>query len=294
MPFSVITQNPDIVWDHYLHWPEPTPSVLLPGPVLAGMYQYQSLGSRLDLTTQTQPLVTAVATVGAPGGGNTVSAQQAPGVASGWPFVETSAGGAAGTARLIALGGLQTTLALNTNNNNALAAGGDLFSSLRVWWLRAWIKWVAIAAGDPTQNAGIVVMPQDAATVGWPGNGVGVTNRGGVGIVGDGAGQWTHRSYNRTGISLARYTEVLPAHVLTEWNQADFLMLSQRPGVDSSFQFWWNGSLVTTRDWTAADLEAQAGNEWHWIPWSRVDDQGRFQMVCEMRVGRFLVTGQEV
>lgn len=295
MPFSQATQPPEQRWDLWQSWPEPQGPATLPDPITVGTdtHFHTRCGDRQDGQNITIPACESQA-VGGGAGGATQLTSQIGGVSYGWPWGQMSVGGVVGGSRTLGMEGFHARVATDPNNVYPLPPGCSLVSPLRVWWLRVLLRWHQVA-GDPTAGSGIVVMPQNGVVTGWPGNAVGATNRGGFGIVGDGAGQWVHRSYNRTGIYSLRYENALPAHTLATWNQVDFVIFSQRPGgVAAQFELWWNGSLITTRDWTGADLEPAAIREWMWVPHARVDDQGATLWRCELKIGRYNTQGAEV
>lgn len=294
MSFPVVTQAPRQRWDLWQTWPEPDGNRPLPDPITAGdTYYLTQFGIRRDGPATTIPAVETTASGGGAGGASQVACQVG-GVTYGFPWGQSSVGGVVGASRIVGMEGFHARVAVDPNNVYPLPAGASLFPVLRVWWLRVLLRWHQVA-GDPTAGAGVVLMPQNGAVTGWPGNAVGANNRGGMGIVGDGAGQWVHRSFNRTGINLQRYENALPAHTLAEWNAVDFIIYSQRAGnVNAQFELWWNGSRITTRDWTGTDLEGMALNEWMWVPHVRVDDQGAILWRCELRAGAYTPDGTEV
>jgi hypothetical protein len=180
------------------------------------------------------------------------------------------------------------------NPTAVLAPGATMPSLMRVLWLSALIRAQNIASLNATENAGVVLQPMTNDQRSWPGDPVGVTNRGGMAIVGNGAGQWQHVSFNRAGILLQRYAVALPVHNTENWNLAEWVITGARPGQPATFEFWFNGQLVTTRSWLGADLELPQGQESRWYPCLASDDQIGISAVFHLRMGRYTKTGIEI
>lgn len=174
---------------------------------------------------------------------------------------------------------------------------GALWPSLaRVYWLTAWIRWRGTAGTlVPDNRTGVTVMPVEIGDNTYWQSRLPPNNRGGVSICGDGAGQWQHCSWDRSGSLVLRYAQALPAHDITLWSAADFVFVSSQAAQAATFQFWFNGELITTRDWLGTDLERPVGYEYNWQPNSRnMGGDGDLYEMFHMRQGRFLPTGVEL
>ena len=152
---------------------------------------------------------------------------------------------------------------IDTGTSFNLAAGAEWSSWTRAYWLKFLIQ---CPDATPDGRNGVFMIPRNNDVPAWPDRNIGVNQSGGFGIYGDGAGQWTYGSFDRTGPWSAREIVALPAHVLTEWNQVDIVMIGERVGQPAEMQFWFNGALQLTRNWLGADLEPPVANEWRWVP----------------------------
>jgi len=182
-----------------------------------------------------------------------------------------------------------------------LPAGASWPSINRVWWLRLLVSYDDLGGGNAGDGTGVLVMPEDLAQVGWTTELVGAQNRGGFGLTGDGAGQWRYASYDRTGVGLLRENVALPVHTMLDYNLAEWVIVGARPGFNSYVEFWFNNTLILTRNWLGALLEPIGGvgaanpNEWCWVPHARILNQAAlFIAAGVMRTGRFLRDGTEI
>lgn len=177
-----------------------------------------------------------------------------------------------------------------------LAAGVALPSIERVYRLR-----IFLFTDDPItlQTTRILMTPfitSGGAAPNRVSNAVGISNKGGFGIGGDGAGQWQYQSYNRAGINLFRETVALPAHDMAQVNCFEAVRINATSGADASWVFRWNGEDFLSRDYTGVLLEPPLSGEWSYAPVietiGTIDQKPFYRFNC--RWGRFLPTGVEV
>jgi len=287
MPISTVVPAPSIVFDQELTWPVPaandTLSVNLGVPVNRALYQ----GSALIDQSQVDSISRSNASTGA---GTFRLIAGLGGVPQGFPFIRLDSPGAGYLEQ-----GLEGFAAIGSTNQTTLPPGLVFPSSMRVYHLSVLWRYFPVAGPIPAANYGFLMVPQNAPTHGWPLELVGAQNRGGFGLVSDGAGQWVYRSFNRAGVGLIRETVALPPHTLDAWHQFEYQILFDRPGLPASMEFWFNGNLVLTRNWQGALLEPKtAVNEYNFTPRVRVDDQGQFCFVMHMKRGRFTRAGLEI
>jgi len=292
MPFESVVPAPAIIYDHQITWPFPyatdTLTAVLGAPIHRGLYR----GIITDDGITNNQLFVSNAASGS-GSFRIVGALNT--VTQSFPCGRLDSP-TAGHFREVGAEGLS---AIGSTLQTTLPAGAAFPSATRVYQLETLLRYVPIAGATPAANlAGLVIMPQNAPLQGWPTNVVGATNRGGMGIVADGAGQWTYRSFNRAGVALVRETVPLPAHTMDAWNRVLFQFIFDRPGLPATFELWWNGSLVLSRNWGGGLLEpiGTAGDlhEWNWVPHIRTDDQGQLAWTFDMKRGRFTAAGLEI
>lgn len=286
MPIPLIVPPSTPQWDYELSYPAPRGNILVPSGVVAGRGDYLANGRVWYNTTSLSRSVELLATAG---GGTTVHSIDFGGANGGFLYVRKA--GTAGWQRND-LNGMRCVTPVDPAVT--IAAGASLPSSQRVWILQVLLRW-EVVGGNPGNLSGVIVQPDNnAAQHGWPTEPVGASNRGGFGIVGDGAGNWVHNSYDRTGVALVRYTNVLAAHDITEWNLAEFQIIGNRPGIPATLEVWFNGALVTTRNWTGADLELPQAQECRFVPWIGEGPNGTSCFAMHVRRGRFTRLGVEL
>lgn len=283
MPLSTLVQTPGLVWDQVFTFPWPryedthpqTPGFPLSrfamnvGGVQRENSYVWSYSTRTNNMTATNYALTA------PTGGPSYFQINSAGIGTG----------------IVGLDAMRCQTDIGTGF--ALAAGAEHSSDRRVWWLK-WLMQSPTAA--PDIRCGLVLTPANNGNVTrWVDN---AATHGGAGFTGDGAGQWQYASYNRAGPGVVREVLALPAHVLTEWNMFELLVISERPGIPASLQVWFNGALIATRNWLAALLEPYTAQEWYMLPLmggGGVGAAGECNfMDVEMRRGRFTRIGVEV
>lgn len=181
----------------------------------------------------------------------------------------------------------------DTGSGDPLAAGSSQSPLMKVWWLKFLMR---SPHANPNSFTGVLAMPtNNRNNVGWPLNGVGATNRGGFGFVGDGAGQWQYASFDRSGVGSTFETVALPTHLTTDWNLFELQCVNARPGFPATVTAHFNGALVLTRGWASGLLEDYAANEYRFVPVFAGGDQkdGWWKSVV-IRKGEFTRDGQKV
>lgn len=286
MPLPTLVQNLPPLWDYVVTYPTIDGDETAPYALATNRGEYLQMGSieRVAGAVSISQELQAAA-----GGGTTRVVTQVGGANVGFAFIEKAG---TGNWQRNDVAGMRCVTA--TDPAVTLPAGASLPSARRVWILQCLIRWLTVG-GPPDNLSGIIIQPDLGTAIhGWPTEPVGINNRGGFGIVGDGAGQWVHNSYDRSGVALIRYTDVLPVHTLTDWNLVEFQIIGNRPGIPATLEVWWNGDLVTTRNWTGADLELCQAQEWRFTPWLGEGATGTSMFSLHMRRGRFTRTGIEI
>ncbi len=293
MPVPVVVSNTGIIWDQVITYPEPAHSDTLPQNINTGAAR-ALLSVGIGAVGNADWLPVPPLSWAAGGSGSTQMEGSIGGVPMGFPFLRSVSAGA-GDRRGCLFTGLRCIGSVNPAAT--IGPGASYPSGWRVWWLRCLVLWRTVAGG-PGQDGGVIVMPHNQNIQGWPTELVGAQNRGGFGLVGDGAGQWIHRSYDRSGVALARYTDVLPAHNINQWNLFEVVITGQQGSgaalIPATMEFWFNGALITTRNWTGTDLELLAGSEYMQVPAMQCDDQGAICTAFEVRRGRYTKSGIEI
>lgn len=258
MAIPIVSQPPTPLWDEVITFPVLDPSDTLPGaapgPPTA---RFVTRSGRTFISTTNTINIGNTNGTGGPAGHSFQS------IGGGPPYLQLGSGGA----------GLQTigldvmAAYVDLGSTYALAPGAEWPPLYRTTWL-TWLMQGFTA--NPDQANGLLVMPTNQAGLGvhqWPSRAVGASNAGGFGIVGDGAGQYTYASYDRTGVLLAREVVPLPAHTITDWNKFELVITSGwGNGVNATVDLYMNGTFVLQRDWTGALLEPYAANEWRMLP----------------------------
>ncbi len=255
MPTSTIVQNAGIVWDYVGFYPNLNPidaSPLNGWGLPGGRFAIGTGGRGVD---QNNYALDDMSMINAALGGD----REIVSLAGGPAFLRLWAN-AAGYS-VLGLDAFSAQIDVGTGFN--LAAGAEWSTRIRAYWLKFLIQ---CPDATPDGRNGLFMIPRNQDIQAWPGRPFGVQNSGGFGIYGDGAGQWTYGSFDRTGPWSAREIVALPAHVLTEWNQVDIVMISERVGQNAEMQFWFNGVLLLTRNWLGALLEPPVANEWRGAP----------------------------
>lgn len=286
MPIPTTTQAPSPCWEIDVMYPSPRGDVTASYGLLTGAAE--TVGENRNMETTANWPATSHVHASAAGGFSNFDTV--------WNAIESgvahySKGGTATYTRDM-LAGLRAPIPVNPNN--VFADNVELPSVCRVWILSAVLKCLP----NPSVGnnlTGLLVQPDPTGGVqGWPTNAVGATNRGGFGIFADGAGQWRFASYNRAGVSLLRTSQALPAHTFENWNRVDFQIIAARPGFPATLELWWNGVLIATYNWTGADLELPAGQEWCWSPGVGAGPALTSAFILRMRRGRFTLQGVEI
>ena len=251
MPIPVITQAPGIVWDFVGSFPYPRVEDIFPASV--GNPVNRTSTSVGWVTTNSQYLNRKNCHTN-----NFLAAAFALRSDTGGPAYLQIESGGAGTG-ILSLDAFACEC--DTGSGFALAEGAQHQSQRRVWWL-SWLMQSPTA--NLEQRSGLLCIPawNDMVTR-WIDN---PATLGGWGFVGDGAGQWTYRSYSRAAPSTIRESIALPAHDMTLWNQFELVVIGARFGIPATLAIWFNGSLVATRNWTGADLENYQIREWRYSP----------------------------
>lgn len=288
MPIPVVSQNPAIEWDEILYWPDLDSNDVAPAapgnPVqryLKVTGDYHGLANAPREMSRTNSALNSGFTFRADVGG--------------LPYFRGGSGGGAVSRLNIGFDGMHALLDIGTGFPRA--AGTELASWCRVWWLKWWMA--DDDPNPPNRRVGLIVQPfNNAAAPAWPDEPVGGTNHGGFGFNGDGA-SWQYCSYDRAGVALARELVALPAHNVTDWNQFEIVLIGERPGIPATAEFYFNGAQLFTRNWTAGLLEPYAANEWRFMPVLGSGDPGApSNHVCitqvECRKGRFTRAGVEL
>ena len=252
-PLSSLVSAAGLTWDFVGFWPilEPTDVNFLNGWALPGGRYALGVGRGVD-SNQTA-LIDMCITNAAMGGDRQIESM------GGAPY--TRLWSAAAGYSLLGLDAFSAML--ETGQGFDLAAGAEWSTVRRAYWLKFLIQ---SATAAPDLRNGLLLMPRYGVQHAWPGQPLGINNSGGFGIIGDGAGQWQYGSYDRTGPYAVLENVALPAHVLTEWNQVDIVIISERAGLPAEMQFWFNGALQLTRNWVGVDLVAPVPGEWRWTP----------------------------
>ena len=283
-------------WDQEITFPLPNFDETLSQGIAANDCKYLSSANRIDSVNAENGLIASTSATG--GGAGRYDSAVGAGVANGLPAYRI-VGNAPGDSFRLGLEGLAAVLPVTTLGT-VMAAGASYPSASRVWWLKTLIRQRLDGGANPANGAGLLVVPSNAAATNWPTLIVGANNRGGFGVVQDGANNWTYRSFDRTGVGLARETIALPAHNIDHYNQAEWVMVAARPGFQAYVEFWFNSTLICTRNWTGALLEPIGGlpvadvSEWRWVPSAQVTNQNAFSFLGVMRAGRFLRDGTEI
>lgn len=246
MPTVTIVQGPTVTWDQQMQFPYLRPNDVPPVNIASPMDRYLfSNGNAIQATLGNREFMRMNVSSGGTAFGQVVG--------GGPPYMRIGSL-AAGDFRIHGTDGAHGQV--NTGTLGAMAAGSELMSSTKGYWMRILMR---CTVGTPGIKSGFLFMPiTNAAIWAWPDQIVGAGNRGGFGFVGDAAGQFTYRSYDRTGVALVRETIALPAHTISDWHLAEFFFFSARPGVAASVEILWDGVLVGTRNWLGALLEDYA------------------------------------
>ena len=295
-PMASMVGRSSMDWDQEITFPQPNSDDTLPLGVVVNDCKYLASGTHQDDRVQFNGLVGSTSATA--GGLGRYEAAEGGGVAGGIPIYRL-AGGAPGDSYRMGLEGAAAILPVSPIPIG-LAPGASLPSASRVWYLKALIRQRLDGGANPANEAGLLVVPSNAAGQNWPTGIVGANNRGGFGFVQDGANNWTYRSFDRTGVGLVRESIALPAHDINLYNQVEWVMVARRPGFQGYVECWFNNTLICTRNWTGALLEPIGGlpvadtMEWRWVPSAQVANQNAFLFFGVMRRGRFLRDGTEI
>lgn len=284
MPIPVITQNAGIVWDFVGSFPFPRTEDIFPA----------SIGTPVNRTSLSVGTIKTNSQYLNRKNGH-INSSAAAGFAlrsdTGGPaYLQLESGGAG--SQILGLDAFACEC--DTGSGFGLADGAQHQSQRRVWWL----EWLM---QSPTANlperSGLLCIPAWSDVVPrWIDN---PATAGGWGFVGDGAGQWTYRSYNRSGPSVIRESIALPPHTMTLWNKFELVVIGERFGIPATLEIWFNGSLVATRNWTGALLENYQIQEWRYVPMMGGGTTGAGGAACNFtsmvnRQGRYTRAGVEV
>lgn len=298
-PIATIGSKPLQDWDQEIFYPVPRSNDNLGVGMVVNDTRYLSKGITSYASNEDNRLISSLSVIGT--GTAVYTANPSGGLVSGYPQLRIRAAAAAPDNVIVGLEGMSAYLATLTPDPNPLALGARFSSMNRSYWFKANLRYVDDGLGFAGNDQGILIMPGDAPQHGWPTQPVGGTNRGGFGIVGDGAGQWVYRSFDRTGAPLIRETIVLPVHIMNEIHTVEWLFVGTRPGAPAYIEFWFNNVLIATRNWTGVLLEpiggAAAGfvDEWRWTPHLMNTGLARIYVSqCVARYGRFLRDGTEI
>lgn len=254
MPFPISTQNPGIVWDHVLTFPYPRYEDTHPQSPGFPLARYGwSVGQVIRENSYMYSYMSRV--------NNMAAANYSLRCDTGGPtyFQLTAVAVGRGIVGMDAM-----RLQLDIGTGFVLANGAEHSSDRRAYWLK-WLMQSPDAA--PDVRNGLIFQPaNNGNNTQWVDTPVGANNSGGFGFTGDGAGQWQYASYDRTGVALLREAIALPAHNLAEWNQFELVILAERTGIPATVEIWFNQTLIGTRNWTGADLEPYAAQEWYYNP----------------------------
>ena len=283
-------------WDQEITFPRPSFDETLPLVFASGDGKYLQSSQHVDAVNATNAIVGATSSTA--GGGCRYGAAYGVGAADSSPVYQLF-GNAPGDSMRICLDGLAAVLPVTTLGA-ATASGASYPSASRVWWLKMLVRFYMDGGANPANGTGVLVVPSNAMVPNWPTQLVGANNRGGFGLVQDGANNWTYRSFDRTGVGLARETIALPVHDVDDYNLAEWVIVAKRPGFQAYTEFWFNNTLICTRNWTGALLEPIGGipaadsHEWKWVPSAQVLNQNGLFLSGVMRAGRFLRDGTEI
>lgn len=296
-PQASMVGRASLDWDVEIFWPQPNIVDALNVNAALNDARYVSTGGLIAERTADRRLVGSTSSTGT--GSSAYTAGAGGGAPGGLPCIRVQATAAMPDQHTFGMEGMRAIL--DTTGVVPLGLGASWPSLLRVWWLQALIRYRDDGGGPATNESGMLVVPTNEAQNCWPTQIVGNQNRGGFGLVGDGAGQWQYSSWDRTGVGLLREAVALPAHTLDDFNLAEWVMVGARPGFNSYIEFWFNNTLILTRNWLGGMLEPIGGvvpadvNEWCWAPYIR---QGGFASVfvgsVVSRQGRFLRDGTEI
>jgi len=296
-PMASMVGRAVLDWDQEIYFPRPKSSDVLTVGMAVNNARYLQSGYYAGDIAQTDVMVSVTAAAG----GSAVydPFYAGPLVPGGNPVMRVH-GGAPGDSIYVGLGGIAAVLPI-TPLGPGIAAGASYPSLSRVWWLKTLINLYPDGGANPANEIGLLVVPTNGGIPhSWPTQIPGVNNRGGFGIVQDGAGNWIYRSFDRTAAGLVRESLVLPAHNPNDWNQAEWVMVARRPGFPAYLEFWFNSTLVCTRNWGGGLLEPIGGDpvadirEWQWMPSTHLLNANVFMFQGVMRAGRFLRDGTEI
>lgn len=292
MPFPVAVAASPSDWDLDIVWPDPAYDDNLFRAISFGADPFMNpAGNSWDSPAGVNNIPGTNQALG--GSGGALITTDTVGTGNGIAWFDAPV---AGHEREIGLEGMHI---IGSTLNPTIAAGVQWPSPYKASWFSALVSYTAVAGPFPAANyGGLLMVPQNAIGQGWPTQPVGPNNRGGFGITSDGAGQWQYVSYNRAGVALQREAIALPAHVLTDWNLVEWFFRFDRAGFPATMDFYFNGGLIASRNWTGALLENKIGPvnfEYRFVAHSRIDDQG-VQMLgpCQLRRGRFNRDGSEI
>jgi len=274
--------------DREVFWPNPNLIAADPPPAAFASPTFLALDTLQNMRAETQ-LAAIAASNQVAGAGH--HGYFSPATMPGSLWAQTRC--EAGASRAYGFEGLSCPM---TMSGTYLAAGVTLPSLERVYRLR-----VFLFTDDAITTTETRILLTPFITAGGAGpprasNVVGVSNKGGFGIAGDGANQWRFVSYDRSGVNLLRETVALPAHTQSQVNCFEAVRLNAQPGVDPSWVFRWNGEDVIARDYTAGLLEPCLAGEWGYTPTiecnSAIQQTPNYRFNC--RWGRFLPNGVQV
>jgi hypothetical protein len=254
MPIPVISQNPGVVWSQVIEWPILDDADVIPigvGGTSPGRFN-PSVGWPFGQANNApEEFIDTTQAAGGATAGFITSA------IAGQGLVYQLLGLAAGSHVQQPLA--QMKAYVDQTDGSHMAAGSQKPDIHKAYWL-SWTMRSPTAA--PDNDNGVILTPiNNRNNHPWPTNVVGATNTGGVGFVGDGAGQWVFASFNRAGAPLLRTSTVLPAHTLAQFNSFELFITNTRPGLPATLDAWFNGTLVASLNWQGADLEPYAANE---------------------------------
>lgn len=176
-----------------------------------------------------------------------------------------------------------------------LGTGVSFPSHTRVMWVTVTMRLDNVVV-NADNGTGFIMQPSFPAAPIWPTEPVGNGNRGGFGIVGDGAGNWTWRSFGRTASPDVLETVALPAHDPTEWHTFDFVLINVGGGRVASAEVSMDGEVVVSRNWTSGTvLDAMIAADNGIMPSWRAFNQ--LQLLIggiHVRLGRFTPAGVEL
>lgn len=172
-------------------------------------------------------------------------------------------------------------------------------SFMRVNWFSVNM---AMEVGTLDRNSGLIMVQNgtNQAVPFWP-VAPAIVASGGIGIVGDGAGNWNWESYAVSAVPWTVLESVSLAPAIADpedFHTFDFVFISATGTRPAAFQLWIDGALFLERNWETGTVLAQLGATlYRWSPIWQVgttSDDALFMADWVYRMGRYLPDGREL